>query len=470
MFRKYVIITLAAVFFMGSTGCTSKKASDDSADIEAGDSESLEAAEATENNEDLDSGGEMSVADAGTSGDELAADEQLPADSGSGGGDMIAENAEDLAPGDLSETPSADSTEIAASEPPADTFASNDAPAADMGGDTPPPPAEYGSDMGGSTDMAASEPTEPATPEPAMEEAPKPVASLKKVVSQPYKQGKTLVNAYYIVRDGDTAESISQKVFASTDHVKELCRVNAYNCGRGLKAGDKMYYNSPQRPNDDTVVKSFYEDAGVQPQFYTAKQGDNIRRVGKDILGHDRSWMELWATNEVDSKGDLDEGTQLRYWPTSEIAAPALAANEPPPAPVEDAAPPMDAPPIQDQAAAPPMDQGMPPEQFSPPAEDLAMNNPPPPSDMDQGMPPAPDAGAMAGTIEPPPPPPPPPPPTEVAQAGGDMSAADANQQNFMLGVGAVLLLAAAALFISIRKKRARRQIDFNTTTQTQIE
>ncbi len=462
MFRKYVIITLAALFFIGGTGCTSKKASDDSADVESGvDDESLESAEATENNEDLDSGSGEALADSG-GGDELAADEQLPDDGAAGGGDVVAENAEDLEPGDLAETPPADES-LAASEtpPPAeDSLASSDAPAADMGGDAPP------------ADVAPTETPAPevaATPEPSYtDDAPKPVMSLKKIAAQPYKQGKTLVNAVYLVRDGDTAESISQKVFASTDYVKELCRINAYNCGRGLKVGDKMYYNSPQRPNDDTVVKTFYEDAGVQPQMYSAKQGDNIRRVGKELLGHERSWMELWATNEVESKGDLDEGTQLKYWPSSEVAAPAMAANEAAPANAG-------APPAEDQGApsdqaALPQDQGMPADpSAAPPAEDLAMNNPPP-ADMGQDqLPPAPDAASAAGTIEPPPPPPPPP-PADMAQAGGDISAADPNQQNFMLGVGAVLLLAAAALFISIRKKRARRQIDFNTSTQTQIE
>jgi len=459
MFRKYVIITLATVFFVGSTGCTSKKASDDGADVEASaDDESLESAEATENNEDLDSGSGQEVASTG--GDELSPDEQLPDDGAAGGGDMVAENAENLAPGDLSETPPAD---VAAEPPAGDSLAASEAPAADMGGDTPPP-----------ADMAASEPSAP-TPEPSMtDEAPKPAMSLKKIASQPYKQGKTLVNAVYIVRDGDTAESISQKVFASKDHVKELCKINAYNCQRGLKVGDKMYYNSPQRPNDDTVVKTFYEDAGVQPQIYSAKQGDNIRKVGKDLLGHDRSWMEIWATNEVESKGDLDEGTQLKYWPSSEVAAPALAATDAAPADAGAPPAPTDAAPPMDQAAnAPPPDAGQPMD-AAPPAEDLAMNNPPPAHDPAMGnpdqLPPAPDANAAA-SIEPPPPPPPPPPPSDSGQqAGSDMAAADPNQQNFMLGVGAVLLLAAAALFISIRKKRARRQIDFNTTTQTQIE
>lgn len=452
MFRKYVIITLAAVFFLGSTGCTSKKASDDSADVEASDDESLEAAEATENNEDLDSGSNELVA--GNSDESLAPDEQLPDDHAAGTGDVaVAGNSDELAPGDLSETPPAE-------QPPADTMAAAEAPAADMGDEAAKP-----APMETAEHESAPAPDIAPTPEPAMEsEAPKPSMSLKKIASQPYRQGKILVNAVYIVRDGDTAETISQKVFASKDHVKDLCRVNKYNCDRGLKVGDKMYYNSPQRPNDDTVLKVFYEDAGVQPQMYTAKQGDNIRKVSKTLLGHDRSWMEVWATNDVDSKGDLEEGVQLRYWPSSEAPAPTqtLAQSEPPPA-------------AGDMANEPPpaADGGQPME--APPAEDLAMNNPPPAEAEHEQLPPAPDAsghGAAAGTIEPPPPPPPPPPPaaeTNAQHAGEDMTA-DPNSQNFMLGVGAVLLLAAAALFISIRKKRARRQIDFNTTTQTQID
>ena len=37
--------------------------------------------------------------------------------------------------------------------------------------------------------------------------------------------------------------------------------------------------------------------------------------------------MELWATNpDVESKGALTEGTQLKYWP--DVAGSALAKNE----------------------------------------------------------------------------------------------------------------------------------------------
>ncbi len=465
MFRKYVIIALAMLMSLGFTACTSKKAEEGS-DVEVASTsdDALEEADATGNNDDLEG-------DSGSGGEDLASDLDA-GDTDDLGGDLESQSAAadsgsgEVTPNDLSEAPAdappamdAPPSDMAASEPPADT-----------GGD-------FGSDTGG--DMAASDPAPPPEPESApaappiisepggSEEASTPVVGgLKKINTQPYKQGKSIVNAVYIARDGDTVESIAQKVGSD---VKAICKINAYNCGRGIKVGDKYYYNSPQRPTDDTVVKTYYEDNGIPPEIYTSKAGDNIRAVSKELLGHDRSWMEIWATNDVESKQALDEGTQLKYWPATsappaqtlagnETAAPPEGGGEPPPPPdmgmpADDGAPPppdAGAPPMGDMAAAPPP--------------------PPPPPDAPSDLPPSPDP-AMAGMVEPPPPPPPPP-PTDMSAPGGDMAmdAAQDPDQTMMLGVGAVLLLAAAALFISIRKKRQRRQIDFNTTTQTQIE
>ncbi|MGE0528043.1 MAG: hypothetical protein AB7P49_13330, partial [Bdellovibrionales bacterium] len=116
MFRKYVITTLAAGFLVGSLACTSKKAGDENADLEAGlEGESLEMSEATENFDDLSvegggeggesgGGGEEAFADLG---DELAPAEQLPEE---GGGDMVADSGDlqEVTPSDLSETPPAE--------------------------------------------------------------------------------------------------------------------------------------------------------------------------------------------------------------------------------------------------------------------------------------------------------------------------------------------------------------------------
>jgi len=439
MFRKYVIISLAAsLVLFNQIGCTSKSATDESADVEeisdSGD-ESLESAEATEDNSDLASEStDGAVADLGDE-DGLAPDEKLPGDAPA---TDIAQSGD--ASSDLTETPPADS--IAANDPPPDAgLAPMDNPPSDEVASNEPPPDSSPSSESNIGSSSVSEPGADST-------SSAPVASLKKINAQPYHQGKILVNAVYIARKGDSVEGISQKVFGSPDHVKDICKINAYNCNRGIKVGDKFYYNSPQRPTDETTVKTFYDDAGIAPQFYTAKSGDNIRKVGKELLGHERSWMELWATNDVESKGDLDEGVQLKYWPATETAVPTqtIASNEAPPAP------------------APPPVEEVPPAPEQPPMPEQAMNEPPPPPD----LPPAPDQQAM-GSIEPPPPPPPPPPtePPHDAMAAGD--AQDPNQ-TMALGVGAILLLAAAALFISVRKKRARRHIDFNTSTQTQID
>ena len=443
MFRKYVIITLAAFLVFGISACTSKK-TDDNADVEAtadsGD-ESLETADIATDNNDL-AAETSGVADADMGDDGLAPEEKLPDDASA--------NAVASAPAaessDLTETPP---TETLAAAPPPDAGEApmaESAPPPEMASTPEPPPADT------SSPPPVADSGSSYVPEPSAA----PSQSLKKVNAQTYRQGKTLVNAYYIARDGDTVEGISQKVFGSPEHVKDLCKINQYNCSRGLKVGDKFYYNSPQRTSDDATVKSFYEDAGVAPQVYTAKAGDNIRKVGKELLGHERSWMELWATNDVESKGALDEGTALKYWPATEAAAPTQTMASSEPAPPAEEAP---APPPPDQAAnqPPPMEEMPPP----PPPDQAAL----PPSD---SLPPAPDQAA-AGSVEPPPPPPPP--PTDAApRDSADAAAMQDPNQTMALGVGAVLLLAAAALFISIRKKKRARQIDFNTTTQTQIE
>ncbi len=468
MFRKYVIITLAAVFFLGAASCTSKKAADENADVEASlQDESLEVAEASENNDDLstDEGnekvesGDTAVADLG--GDELAPEEKLTDE----GGEQLAENSE-VTTDDLSEAPVEKTEQLAEnSEVPPESAT----PEAQESLDASPTATETAAVEPAPISEEPAAPPVSSTPEPEYE-SPKPVTlSLKKVASQPWKVGKILANSVYIVRNGDTIEGISGKIFGSPDKVKDICKVNSYNCNRGIKVGDKLYYNSPQRPTDDAVVKTFYEDAGETPQIYTAKSGDNIRVLGKELLGHDRSWMELWATNEVESKGDLEEGTQLKYWPATEVAAPTqtLAATESvttPPAEVSSEAQPTQeegfAP--QDMTAAPPLVEDMaaaPVEDTSvPPPSDQAMNDLPPPPDQ-----------AAAGSMEPPPPPPPPPPIPVDNQASMDAGGQDPNQ-TMILGVGAILLLAAAALIVSIRKKRQRRAIDFNTTTQTQID
>lgn len=263
-------------------------------------------------------------------------------------------------------------------------------------------------------------------------ETPKPVVSLKKIKDMPYTEKGILANTVYVARDGDTLETLEQKTGSSK---KDLRKLNGF-LKRGVRVGDKIYYNSKSRPTDADRMLTYYEDLNIPPQTYTTKMGENIREISQQLLGHKNSWKEIWATNlDVQSKGALDEGTLLRYWPvgadTGAAPTQTIAQNE-----------------------IPSGDSGLP-----------------------ETPPPLPAEVAAPGTVEPPPPPPsepPPPPPAEVVaarpkpikKAEGGFVIPGLDQDTTFTVIGAVILFAGLAAIMIVRKSRARK---LSSHTQTQI-
>ncbi|MCB0341949.1 MAG: hypothetical protein H6626_11400 [Pseudobdellovibrionaceae bacterium] len=302
----------------------------------------------------------------------------------------------------------------------------------------------------------------------AMDETQKSWIPVKKIKDVPYRRAGVLVNAVYLARPGDDVTGVSQKIFGS-DKSEELLSINPW-LSRGIKTGDKIYYHSPQRPNDDSRILTFYEDAGLQPEIYVTKEGDNIRQVASQLLGDKDSWKELWATNpDVESKGVVEGGISLRYWADSSVSTP-------PPMMAENDAP---APPPMDDVPPPPSTDDIPPPM--PSGDSMSMadagNEPPPPPSMNEPAPPPPPP--VASTMEPPSPPPPPPAPPKSRRSSPNATAAGSDDggilgnkdQVMFLGVGVILLLLAVVLIIIIRRKKAQRtDMDFSTATHTHIE
>lgn len=466
MFKQIGITLLVSLLMLGAGGCTSKNVEneDDADAVEAtGSATGSEAGDvATDDTKVGDSDG-------------LTNDDDVVADLGS---DQASKDTSDVDQSAKADTPQDDFADMDkdANAAPTDTAQATDAPTTEV----PPAPVEDAAKDATPPDTAAP----PTTPEPAApptdslaaagaiappaDDTPKPPpASLKKIKDAPFKQGGVLLNAVYLARPGDTLKSISTKIYGSPDKSKELAKTNPYVKKPKPRVGDKVYYNSPQRPTDDSKMLTFYEDRGMEPEIYVAKSGDNLREVSKQLLGNKDSWKEVWATNPaVESKTDLAEGTQLRYWASGDVSAPPQAAKDNAPPGGENGAPPTD-----DLAANNP-----PPGPPPPAANEIAANTPPPP-------PPPPPAGQMpppnaapsaaaAGVIEPPPPPPPPPPmpPPQQKIAKNPAANAEDPMDTIYLGGGAALVLGAVALYVMIRKKRSKRQLDFNTSTQTQIE
>ena len=184
-------------------------------------------------------------------------------------------------------------------------------------GDEASLPDEEGQESGVDTSsfFDSSAPT-PVVPEGTQVTPPtKKWVSYKKIKSQPYNLAGFLINAVYIAREGDSMQSISQKIF-SADQTSQLYAINPHLKRRNVKTGDKIYYPSPQRPQDSGQLLFYFEDKGIPPNYHQVQAGENIRSVASSLLGHKDSWKEIWATNpELESKGELNQALTIKYWP-----------------------------------------------------------------------------------------------------------------------------------------------------------
>ncbi|WP_413289542.1 hypothetical protein [Bdellovibrio sp. HCB337] len=416
---KKLVVLLACFGAIQLSSCTSKDSKED-----GGDEIAIDAAAESAEVEKVE--GEQSL--------DIAAEDS----SASLSGDALPEDA-------LGEAPPTDA-------PPVADAPMMDAPPTDVAASEPPPveetlPPDALGDAGSTVETAPPvvENTEPvqetssATTEVA--EAPKeskPMPSYRKVETAPWKEGGKVLNTVYVARDGDSWASVSQMIYGS-EKVSDLKKMNPAIKGRKMKVGDKVYYNSPHRPDDETKVLTYYEDSGIAPEVYIAKAGDTAKSVAKELFGSEQGWKELYATNDFESKGKLDEGTQIKYWRT------AAAVTKP--AEVAAAQPAEMAPP------APPADMPPPPTADMPP--------PPPPADM-APPPPPPDMASNEMAPPPPPPPPveavapPPPPPMDMAKKNmGDAGAPMEEDQMTTLAAGAVVAV-GLALFMIMRRRRKK--------------
>lgn len=319
-----------------------------------------------------------------------------------------------------------------------------------------------------------------------------PVASSAPAVYSPYLKvkdaaytaasGETL-NRVYLARPRDNAKGIAQKVYGDPSRSKDLVKWNPI-MKRGVRTGDKIYYTSTANPSD-TRMLTYYEEAGIPAMTYVAKDSDNFRETAKSLLGFKDAWKEVYATNAnlSDKSGRIPTGLELRYWGDAAAPAPATpvttAQTDMPagpdagmPSALPDAAPQVQ-PPVDVAAnTAPPSDP------FAQTPPNVATNGAPTGADPMAPPPPMGDdptangtagaaASVAAGGTDPmaPPPMPPtetavaPPAPKPVVKRAAVVEEADGMDADttMALGVGGVLLLAAAILFVVIRKKRATR-------------
>lgn len=410
MLKKFVVI-LACLGVLQLTSCTSKDTQEDGGEEMAIDAAAADSAEV----EKVE--GEQSL--------DIAAD-----DSASLSGDALPEDALGDAP------PPADMT---AEAPPLE-----ESPLSESAASEPPPPVDtlppdtLGDSVVESAPpvMEKSEPVHESTSSASVEtprEEPKPVVSYRKIEHTPWREGGKVLNTVYVARDGDSWASVSQMIYGS-EKPGQLKKMNPAIKDRKLKVGDKVYYNSPHRPDDESKVLTYFEDSGIAPEVYIAKSGDNLKKVAKELFGTEQGWKELYAINDFESKGALDEGTQIKYWRTVAATPKTEVAAAEPVAPEMPAAPPA---PVADMPPPPPPAEMAPP----PPPPDMAANEMAPPP------PPPPPVEAIA---------PPPPPPPMAKQHHNEAGEGNLEDDQMTTLAGGAVVAVALALFMIMRRRRKR--------------
>ncbi|OFZ28541.1 MAG: hypothetical protein A2622_05455 [Bdellovibrionales bacterium RIFCSPHIGHO2_01_FULL_40_29] len=477
--KLLVFLAIATVSFQ-ITSCTSNKAQDDSEVIENADVDKIEAEDS------FAEGTDSSLLEEDPSMQAALGEESTPGAEGVDGAlaesTSIEDSVEPELPTDVAAAPTLDESSLSDVPPPATDEVPTDLAALDSSSELPPP---ITNDVVAEAEAPVAEPEIPVaqtetpsfensdTNTAALEPAPerpakvsKPADSLKKVaLTAPYQANGGWVNTVYVARPGETLKEISQKVFAS-DKTKELKKIaeNNYLKWRSVRPGDKIYYISPNRPEDSATTLLYYEDMGMVPETYVAKKGDNLKKVAKEILGYEKAYVEMWTSNPVESKGKLNEGETLRYWRSASGVTGQVAANTnsgnaqlidstqapqmmpPPPMPEAQNTPPpadMMPPPPDDQALLPPPpDQSM-PAMDQPPAETASLPPPPPPPPMETAPPPSIDEVAAA--------------PTAPMEDGSvDEEVVEGLDNDTMMSLGAVGVLTAALAFALIRRKKKK--------------
>ncbi len=512
MKNSFLLIVLSLFITANISGCSLFSSSDEEQETATVAQEGAEASDASGGFASDDFASDDFASDDFESGDEFAKDDF---ESGTGfDAEAMASGGTEAAPEELV----AGNTEVEdvfgdeypdddygmgaeAAAPPAaatDTFANDtsfgaedDALFMDEGGALPADPMSSNQE----TDLFAQEDTGPIVDTPAfgdpigapeaVYDVPSGFVPVKKMKPTAYNRSGANINRLYVVRPGDNMDSIAQKLYGSSSRAEDLYSYNSHFRGKTLDVGDKIYYESPNNKNDQSMM-TYYEDNNLAPSYYTSQEGDNIRKISKKLLGHNRSWMEVWATNpNIESKGQLPGGLQIRYWP-GDAATQTMAMDDPAPTPppaafVEDEMPepepvamdtPENVPDFEDAGESLPVEEPVEVADINEPSMDDA-------SKMDEDFAPPPAAGQV--DIPPPPPPkavaPPPPPPApksnfqkpappkmNMAKSGDGDSIAGVGDDNMIMGaLGGLLILAAIIMLIFIRRSRAKR-VNFSQT------
>lgn len=160
------------------------------------------------------------------------------------------------------------------------------------------------------------------------------------VAGSPFQADGFWMNAFYFVRQGDTWDIISKKLYGRPDRAKLL---KHWNPTLKLVPGYVLYYNSPTRPDDSQQIKVFSEDFSQPLEQVVVQSGETMKSIALAHYGSTRSWLEIATLNPSLNPTQLELGQSLAMQPAqvdtsrilNELVAQAQATKN---APVDEVA------------------------------------------------------------------------------------------------------------------------------------
>ncbi len=124
-------------------------------------------------------------------------------------------------------------------------------------------------------------------------------------------KGNILLNRYYIMRKGDTAETLSLLFYGVTDKASDIKK---WNQNVQWKSGEILLYASPLLPSDTNML-SFYEERNVSTHEYSVSSGDTLLTIAQKWHNSSDRWKEIGITNGVLPSDSLSPGKILILYP-----------------------------------------------------------------------------------------------------------------------------------------------------------
>jgi nucleoid-associated protein YgaU len=148
-----------------------------------------------------------------------------------------------------------------------------------------------------------------ASTTPVVDSQPAPVVPTQPVTVA----GKTL-NRYYFVRQGDTAEAISNRLYGNLQKLTDLIAWNGNQVT--WKPGKVILYLSASNP-EDVTMQSYFDEQSLGAEPYTLHKGETLEKLAQARYGNGASWGEIAVLNKIADLSHAKNGQHLRLFPAS---------------------------------------------------------------------------------------------------------------------------------------------------------